>query len=263
MKKTALVTGGTSGIGLATALSLHNDHGYDVWVLSRRDFQMDGLRHVRCDVSKENEVTKAVEQIMLEAGRLDLVVNCAGMGISGALEFTDEEDARYLFNVNFFGTVNVNKACVRYLRETKGRIINISSVAGVVPIPFQAFYSASKAAINSYSLALANELKPFGILVCAVMPGDTATGFTAARKKSEEGDDLYSGRISRSVSRMEKDEQQGTDSTVSGKTIASLATGSKLPALYTIGFSYKLVNLLIKILPVSLSQKLIYMLYAK
>ena len=110
---------------------------------------------------------------------------------------------------------------------------------------------------------MANELKPFGISVCAVMPGDTATGFTAARKKSEEGDDLYSGRISRSVSRMEKDEQQGTDSTVSGKTIASLATGTKLPALYTIGFSYKLVNVLMKILPVGLSQKLIYMLYAK
>ena len=123
MKKTALVTGGTSGIGLATALSLHNDHGYDVWVLSRRDFQMDGLRHVRCDVSKENEVTKAVEQIMLEAGRLDLVVNCAGMGISGALEFTDEEDARYLFNVNFFGTVNINKACVD-LPTRRGPVIS-------------------------------------------------------------------------------------------------------------------------------------------
>ncbi len=263
MKKTAIVTGGTSGIGLATAISLHSDHGYDVWVLSRRDFKMDGLRHVRCDVSNEDEVIKAVELTVKEAGRLDLVVNCAGMGISGALEFTNEKEAKDLFDVNFFGTVNVNKACIDHLRKTRGRIINISSVAGVVPIPFQAFYSASKAAINSYSLALANELKPFGISVCAVMPGDTATGFTAARKKSEEGDDLYSGRICRSVSRMEKDEQQGTDSAVSGRTIASLATGSKVPPLYTIGFSYKLVNILIKILPVSLSQKLIYMLYAK
>ena len=173
------------------------------------------------------------------------------------------QQARSLFDVNFFGTVNVNKACIPYLRETKGRIINISSVAGVVPIPFQSFYSASKAAINSYSLALANELKPFGISVCAVMPGDTATGFTAARKKSEEGDDLYSGRISRSVSRMEKDEQNGTDSAVSGKTIASLAAGNHVPPLYTIGFSYKLVNILIRILPVCLAQKLTYLLYAR
>ncbi len=263
MSKTAIVTGGSSGIGLQTALSLHQDHGYDVYVLSRHEFEMEGLHHFCCDVSDEEEVRKTVERIIREAGRLDLVVNCAGMGISGALEFTDVQQARNLFDVNFFGTVNVNKACIPYLRETRGIIINISSVAGVVPIPFQSFYSASKAAINSYSLALANELKPFGISVCAVMPGDTATGFTAARKKSEEGDDLYSGRISRSVSRMEKDELNGTDSAVSGKTIASLAVSGHLPPLYTIGFSYKLVNILIRILPVSLAQKLIYRLYAK
>lgn len=263
MNKTAIVTGGSSGIGLQTALSLHQDHDYDVYVLSRHEFEMEGLHHFCCDVSNEEEVRKTVERIIREAGRLDLVVNCAGMGISGALEFTEHQQARTLFDVNFFGTVNVNKACIGYLRETKGRIINISSVAGVVPIPFQSFYSASKAAINSYSLALANELKPFGISVCAVMPGDTATGFTAARKKSAEGDDLYSGRISRSVSRMEKDELNGTDSAVSGKTIASLAASGHLPPLYTIGFSYKLVNILIRILPVSLAQKLIYLLYAR
>ena len=235
MNKTAIVTGGSSGIGLQTALSLHQDHGHEVYVLSRHEFEKEGLHHFCCDVSSEEEVRKTVERIIQEAGRLDLVVNCAGMGISGALEFTDVQQARNLFDINFFGTVNVNKACIPYLRETKGRIINISSVAGIVPIPFQSFYSASKAAINSYSLALANELKPFGISVCAVMPGDTATGFTAARKKSEEGDDLYSGRISRSVSRMEKDEQNGTDSAVSGKTIASLAAGNHVPPLYTIG----------------------------
>ena len=160
MNKTAIVTGGSSGIGLQTALSLHQDHGYDVYVLSRHEYEMEGLHHFCCDVSSEDVVIKTVEQIVQETGRLDLVVNCAGMGISGALEFTDVQQARNLFDINFFGTVNVNKACIPYLRETKGRIINISSVAGVVPIPFQSFYSASKAAINSYSLALANELKP-------------------------------------------------------------------------------------------------------
>ena len=263
MGKVAIVTGGTSGIGLQTALSLRNDHGYAVYVFSRHDFYQEGLNHVRCDVSSEEEVMTAAAEVINREGRLDLVVNCAGMGISGALEFTDLEDAKRLFNVNFFGTVNVNKACMAHLRATKGRIINISSVAGIVPIPFQSFYSASKAAINSYSLALANELKPFGVAVCAVMPGDTATGFTAARKKSEEGDDLYQGRISRSVSKMEKDEIGGVDSAVAGKTVAAVAVRNHLPPLYTIGFSYKLVNLLMKILPVSWSQKLVYRLYAK
>ena len=95
------------------------------------------------------------------------------------------------------------------------------------------------------------------------MPGDTATGFTAARRKSEEGDELYQGRISRSVSRMERDELSGASSTAAGKAIASLAQRTHLPALYTIGLSYKLVNFLIKVLPVRWSQKLIYLLYAK
>ncbi len=263
MSKTAIVTGGSSGIGLQTALALKNDHGYEVYVFSRKPFEHPGLKHIGCDVANEEDVNRAVSKVLEESSQLDLVVNCAGMGISGALEFTELKEAKYLFDVNFFGTVNVNKACIPYLRQSKGRIINISSVAGSVPIPFQSFYSASKAAINSYSLALANELKPFGISVCAVMPGDTATGFTAARRKSQQGDVLYEGRISRSVSRMEKDEQQGADSALAGKTIAGLAVRGKLPYLYTIGFSYKLVNLLIKILPVSLSQKLIYLLYAR
>ena len=263
MNKTAIVTGGSSGIGLATAIALHEEHGYDVYILSRREFNREGLRHIRADVSQEQDVIRAVETAAAEAGRIDLVVNCAGMGISGALEFTDLEAAKRLFDINFFGTVNVNKAAIPYLRASEGRIINISSVAGVVPIPFQSFYSASKAAINSYSLALANELKPFGIAVCAVMPGDTATGFTAARVKSDQGDELYQGRISRSVEKMEKDEQSGTASSLSGKTIAKLALRRKLPPVYTIGFGYKLVNVLIRILPTGWSQKLIYGLYAR
>ncbi|MBQ2309413.1 MAG: SDR family oxidoreductase [Erysipelotrichales bacterium] len=263
MGKTAIVTGGTSGIGLETAKALAAKHGYTVYVFSRHAFSYPDLRHISCDVADEKAVTDAVKEVVSREGRLDLVVNCAGMGISGALEFTSLSDAKHLFDVNFFGTVNVNRASIEHLRKTHGRIINISSVAGVVPIPFQSFYSASKAAINSYSLALANELKPFGVSVCAVMPGDTATGFTAARKKSAEGDGLYEGRITRSVSKMEKDELGGTDSAITGNTIASLAVRKKLPALYTVGFSYKLVNVLMKILPVRLSQRLIYGLYAK
>ncbi|MBQ1826454.1 MAG: SDR family NAD(P)-dependent oxidoreductase [Erysipelotrichaceae bacterium] len=263
MYKTAIVTGGTSGIGLQTALSLKKDHGYDVFVFSRRDFSHEGMNHIRCDVSNPQEVQKAVDEVIGRQGRLDLLVNCAGMGISGAIEFTDINEARALFDVNFFGTVNVIGECIDHLRLTKGRIINISSVAATVPIPFQSFYSASKAAINSYSLSLANELRPFGISVCAVMPGDTATGFTSARRKSEEGDMLYQGRISRSVSKMEKDEMSGADSAVSGRKIAKLAVSYRSPPLYPIGFSYKLVNFLMRILPVSLSQRLIYMLYAR
>ena len=263
MKKTAIVTGGTSGIGLATATVLSQKYSYTVYVFSRHDFTSEYLKHIKCDVSLEEAVSEAVNQVIKETGRLDLVINCAGMGISGAIEYTELKDARKQFDINFFGMVNTNKACIAHLRENKGRIINISSVAAPVPIPFQSYYSASKAAINSYSLSLANELKPFGISVCAIMPGDTATGFTSARSKSYTGDDIYQGRISRSVSKMEKDEQSGMRAEKAGEIIASVANRKHLPYLYTIGFSYKMVNFLMKILPVNISQWLIYQLYAR
>ena len=188
--KTALVTGGTSGIGLAVAKQLAGS-GIKVYCMSRRAFEEEGLSHVRADVTDYEQVSKAVESICASEGAIDLVVNCAGSGISGAVEFTSTEDAHRQIDVNFFGTVNVNKAVIPFMREHGGgRIVNISSVGAPAALPFQAFYSASKAAINTYTFALANELKPFGISVCAVMPGDIRTGFTAARKKNAAGDEI-------------------------------------------------------------------------
>ncbi len=99
----------------------------------------------------------------------------------------------------------MNRAVIPVMRaQRSGRIVNLSSVAGAIPIPFQAFYSANKAAINLYTMALANEIKPFGVQVCCVQPGDIRPAFTAARQKIVVGDDIYGGRISRSVAGMEK-----------------------------------------------------------
>ena len=106
--------------------------------------------------------------------------------------------------------VRMNHVVLPILRKQGyGRIVNLSSVAGSIPIPFQTYYSASKAAINSYTMATANEVRPFGVQVCCVQPGDIRTGFTAARQKNPMGDDVYGGRIARSVAGMEKDEQNG------------------------------------------------------
>ena len=181
--KVAVVTGGTSGIGRATALAL-KDAGCTVYELSRRAQGVEGLHHISADVTREESVRAAVEQIMAREGRIDILVNNAGFGISGAVEFTSTEEAKSLFDVNFFGMVNMNRQVVPIMREAgRGRIVNLSSVAAPVPIPFQTYYSATKAAVNAYTMALANELRPFGVTVCAVMPGDIHTGFTAARRK--------------------------------------------------------------------------------
>ena len=215
------------------------------------------------DVADEQAVKTAVETVVRKEGRLDIVINCAGFGISGAVEFTELSAAKRQFDVNFFGMVNVNKAAIPCLRQTGGRIVNISSVAAVVDIPFQTYYSATKAAVNSYTCALANELKPFGVSVTAVMPGDIRTGFTGAREKTHLGDDLYGGRIGRSVAAMEKDEENGMAPEVAGGYIARIALKRKVKPLYAIGFAYKAVCVLVKLLPVALRNWIIGLLYAK
>ena len=263
MSKIAVVTGGTSGIGRETALYL-TQNGCTVYELSRRAEGVEGLRHISADVTDEESVHRAVEQILQEAGRIDILVNNAGFGISGAVEFTDTEEAKRQFDVNFFGMVRMNRAVIAVMRKQGGgRIVNLSSVAAPVPIPFQTYYAASKAAINSYTMALANELRPFGVTVCAVMPGDIRTGFTAARHKVGEGDELYGGRISRSVRRMEHDEQTGMDPAKAGAFVGRVALKGGHKPLYTIGFAYQAAVLLTKILPAQALNWLIGRIYAK
>ena len=187
-----------------------------------------------------------------------------GIGISGAIEFTDTQEAQRLFDTLFFGMVRMNRCVIPLMRQQgHGRIVNISSVAAPVPIPFQAYYSAGKAAINAYTMALANELRPFGVTVCAVMPGDIKTGFTAARHKIIDGDDIYQGRIGRSVQRMEHDEQTGMDPAKAGRFIANVAAKGRVKPIYTIGASYKFFVFLVRILPGRLLNWMIGLLYAK
>ena len=263
MNKVVIITGGSSGIGLCTAAALR-DRGCKVYELSRRDSEVAGITHIKCDITDEAQIAAAVGQVMAENGRIDILINNAGFGISGAVEFTDTAEAQRLFNVNFFGMVRMNRAVLSLMRQQGGgRIVNLSSVAAPVPIPFQTYYSAGKAAVNSYTMALSNEVKPFGISVCAVMPGDIKTGFTSARQKSIAGDDIYGGRITRSVAGMEKDEQTGMDPAKAGAFIASVALKNSRKPLYTIGFGYKCAVFLTKILPARWLNALIGQLYAK
>jgi NAD(P)-dependent dehydrogenase (short-subunit alcohol dehydrogenase family) len=263
MSKIAVITGGTSGIGKETALAMLRA-GYTVYEFSRRAEGVEGMHHLSVDITSDEQVNAAVEQVIAEAGHIDVLINDAGFGISGAVEFTDTKDAIRLLDVDFFGMVRMNRAVLAHMREAgKGRIVNLSSVAAPVPIPFQTYYSSAKAAVNAYTMALANEMRPFGVTVCAVQPGDIHTGFTAAREKTSEGDGIYSGRISRSVKRMEHDETTGMDPAVAGKYIASVAQRNTHHPLYTIGFPYKCAFFLTKILPSQLLNWIIGLLYAK
>ena len=260
-KKVAIVTGGSSGIGRCTAGALR-ENGYTVYEFSRRDIPMEGVKHCSVDVTDETAVKTAIRQIAEDENGIEAVINCAGFGISGAVEFTETEQARKQFDVNFFGTVNVNQAVLPIMRrQGSGHIINISSVAAVAHIPFQTFYSASKAAVSSYSYALENEVKPYGINVTVVELGDICTGFTKARQKNILGDREYGGRISKSVSRMEQDEQNGMNPEKVGKLIAEIAGRKRPPIVYVAGVQYKFLSFLCKVLPTAFREKIVGIIY--
>lgn len=258
-----MLTGGSSGIGKYTAEALAR-RGYTVYSLSRHAGDAPGVRHLTADVTREEDIAAAVDTVMRECGRIDLLVNNAGFGISGAVEFTETEAAMRQFDVNFFGAVRMCRAVLPVMREAGGgKIINIGSVAGAVPIPFQAYYSAAKSALCAYTLALANEVRPFGITAVCIQPGDIRTGFTAAREKAACGDDIYGGRITRSVAGMERDEQNGMSPEAAARIIAKVADSHGKKPVYTVGFSYKLVCVLAKLLPARAVNRIVGMLYAK
>ncbi len=262
MNTIAVVTGATSGIGLATAQALR-DRGCVVYGAARHPGQEEGIRWRVCDVTDQEAFAALLQEVRAECGRLDLLINNAGFGISGAAEFTDNRDAKRLLEVNLFGVVNGCRAAIPLMREQgSGRIVNISSVAAPVAIPFQSWYSVSKAGVSAYTAAAAEEVRPFGISLCAILPGDIRTGFTAAREKSPLGDDVYGGRIARSVAVMEHDEETGMAPAAAGAYIARIALKKRVKPEYAIGFKYKFFCLLVKLMPCALRSFIVGKLYA-
>lgn len=263
MKKYILITGASSGIGYALVEALKEEN-VEIHGISRHpfDYQNPHIHHYCADVTKEEDIKEVFDKLQHLPG-LDYVYHCAGFGISGAVEFTSIEEARRQIDVNFMGTVILSKYAAPLLRKRKGRLILISSVAGVIPIPFQALYSASKAAINSFAQALANELRPFGVHVLAVMPGDLRTNFTAKRTKLHEGDDVYGGRISRSVSKMEKDELAGLPPERVAPKIIALSRKKNPKVLYGLGFDYKSFLMIFKLAPSRFANWVLHQLYSK
>jgi len=259
--KVIVVTGASSGIGLSIAKYLCQK-GHKVYGISRTKVHEKNIKSIQADVTKIEELKRAYQDIFEIEGKIDCLINNAGMGISGSIEDTSIEDATYLTDVNFMGVFNSTKAMLPFLRASKGgKIINMSSVASRLSIPFQAFYSASKAAINSFSEALNIEVAPYGIEVCCVMPGDIKTGFTKNRRKNDIDTDVYKKRVERSVAVMEDDERNGMDPEYAAKIIHKLVIKKHIPLYKTIGVKYKVFVILHKLLPAKLANHIVGMIY--
>lgn len=259
--RTLLITGGSSGIGLAT-VQLFVSKGWIVFELSRSGVSSTSVTHIHCDVTDESSVQNAVAQVMQHTDTIDVVISNAGFGISGPIEFTSIEEAQKQFDVNLFGAVRLTKVVLPILRnQGYGRIIYTSSVAADLSIPYQSFYSASKSALNAIALALANEVRSFGIQVGVLMPGDVATGFTDAREKSVAGMEIYSA-LQSAVAAMEKDERGGMAPMDMAKCLYRMSICRNLRPLYIGGGVYKVFCLLNRLLPKRLVNWIVGKLYS-
>ncbi len=259
-KQVVVITGASSGIGLAAA-ELFAKKGNTVYGIAKDACQSSLFCSYLCDVTDRTAMEQVLQDVYQKEGRIDVLVNNAGMGISGAIEYLTEQDFDKIFGVNVKGVVLTSSLAIPYLRETKGKIINTSSVASVVPIPYQACYSATKSAIESFSFALAQELKPQGIKVSCVRPGDTKTGFTQNRVKTEVENEVYGKKITNSVKKMERDETHGKSPVTVAKVMYKIAKRKNPPPVCTVGFGYKCICVLAKFLPQRLLNFIVGKLY--
>jgi short-subunit dehydrogenase len=278
--KVVLVTGASSGIGKAVAEYLAQE-GYVVYGTSRKPQIADGngseacgksaanvtgssIKMLQMDVCSEESVKAAVDQVLAAEGELGIVVNNAGMGIAGSVEDTSPEEALLQFDTNFFGMHRVIRQVLPTMRKQgKGLIINMSSVGAIFPIPFQSMYVASKAAIEGMSGSLRNELRPFGIKVVMVEPGDTKTGFTGSRvfvKAGGEGS-AYSKQSKKSIAVMERDEENGPDPIVVAKVVGKVINRKSPPLCVAVGLQYKLMVFAKRLVPKALEAFVVSKMY--
>jgi len=254
--KVVLITGASSGIGEACATFL-GQKGYRVYGASRRiQDRPQPFEMVQMDVNDDVAVKKGVAYVLAKEGKLDVLVNNAGFGIAGSVEDTSVDEAKAQLETNFFGMFRLCREVLPLMREKQsGCIINISSIGGLIGIPFQGLYSASKHAVEGLSEALRMEVKKFGINVVMVEPGDFKTGFTTHRCKTaqSQANTVYSSDFMRSLKVMEHDEMNGPAPIKIAYLVEHIINSSSPKLRYMVGpASEKAAVILKKLLPYSI-----------
>jgi NAD(P)-dependent dehydrogenase (short-subunit alcohol dehydrogenase family) len=263
--KIVLVTGASSGIGKTCATHLH-DRGYRVVGTSRQEQPETGAyAMIQMDVDDDLSVQQGIALLLQREGRIDAVVNNAGYGLAGALEDTSMQEAKAQLETNFFGTLRVCRAVLPAMRAQRaGHIVNISSMAGQIALPFQALYSASKSAVEGMSEALSMEVRRFGIHVVLVEPGDFSTGFTAARRRTRDSEinPVYQEQLERALGTMEQDEMHGGPPVAVARRVERILQSASPRLRYGVGPAFeKLAVQLKKVLPSRLFEWIIMKYY--
>lgn len=255
--KVAIVTGASSGIGKATAEALARA-GFTVFGTSRRPIQNGPgqVTMLTCDVTDEASVTGLVSDVLERTGRIDLLVNNAGLGQLGGAEEFSIEQAQALFDVNFFGLVRTTNAVLPSMRnQGEGRIINISSVLGFLPAPYAAFYSASKHAVEGYSESLDHESRAFGVRVSLIEPGFTKSSFDQSALKPEKPLSLYDEARAGVEALIQHEVAAGDPPEVVADTIVEAATTARPKHRYPAGKAARQVSVARRFVPAGLFDK--------
>jgi NAD(P)-dependent dehydrogenase (short-subunit alcohol dehydrogenase family) len=247
-QRSVLVTGASAGIGRACADQLHAA-GWSVTGASRRGTGSAGWTGLVMDVDDDASVRDGVAGLLAADGRIDALVAAAGWGLAGAVENSSMEEAKAQFETNFWGCVRVVKQVLPAMRASRGgRIVLISSIGGVIGIPFQAFYSASKFALEGLAEALAYEVAPFGVRVTLVQPGNVKTDFTARRKMAAAGEDdpVYGPAVRKAVGLMERDEANGVPAGDIAATVRRVLQSERPPRRVSAGKAGERAGLIAK-----------------
>jgi NAD(P)-dependent dehydrogenase (short-subunit alcohol dehydrogenase family) len=260
--KVVLVTGGTSGIGKTIAGHLHAK-GHKVYGAARRP---EALRDspvpvVKLDVDSDESVAYCVSQIIASEGKIDVLINSAGFGIAGPVEENSMAEVKAQFETNYFGVVRMCRAALPHMRDArKGLIINISSLGGLVSVPFHAHYCASKFAVEGLTEGLRLEVARFGIKVVLVEPGDYKTGFTSGRKiaAASKDDSPYNPQFKNSLKKMEAGELNGPEPAPIARLVARIIDTKSPKLRYPVApFPQNLMPPLKRLLPWSAIEKII------
>ena len=247
----ALVTGASTGIGRATAVALRQA-GFTVFGTSRRPAAApdEGIIMLTCDVTNEASVARLVEEVLDRAGGIDLLVNNAGIGLLGGAEESSIAQAQALFDVNVFGVMRVTNAVLPVMRrQGSGRIVNMSSILGLIPSPYNALYAATKHAIEGYSESLDHEVRDFGIRVVLAEPGVTRTSFEENITKPDRLLPVYDSVRPKMEALMRAWVEAGDAPEIVAAAVVKAATASRPRRRYSAGKQAGRLSLLRRFVP--------------
>ncbi len=248
MNRIIIISGGTSGMG-KTVGEMFKKQGDTVLVFGK-NADAKNANEFNVDVTKEEQVEKFFEMVKEKYNHIDILINSAGYGISGAAELAKFNEVKNLFDVNYFGTLKCCQCAIPLMKEGS-KIVDISSCCALFAMPFRIHYCASKSAVSMLSYGLRMELSDAKIDVTAICPGDVRTNFMKTRVKNFDTNERYGDKVQNAQDLVEKNNSKRMSAEYASGRIFKIANKQHTKAMYIIGAKYKLFNFLVRLFPIN------------